>query len=142
MFRRLQTTGSRKTLYRLRRAIRIERDETLAVHWATDGGEGQADPRLAELGILEAAVSARPDAQVIAPVAEVLLLRARAELLLAAGQGQRARSLLAAHPTPLDSRMAVVSASKWSLPRWNAASSAPSLMARPNSSSSSRLSRR
>jgi hypothetical protein len=38
--------------------------------------------------------------------------------------------------------MALVSASKRSLPRRNAASSAPSLIARPNSSSSSRLSRR
>lgn len=64
----------------------------------------------AGLGILDAAVSARPDAQIAAPVASALLLCARAELLLAAGHGQRARSLLAAHPTLLDSRLAVVSA--------------------------------
>ena len=37
----------RLTLYRLRRAIAIARDETLAVHWSP-GGEG--DPRLPALG--------------------------------------------------------------------------------------------
>jgi folate-binding protein YgfZ len=37
----------RLTLYRLRRAIRIDRDESLAVHW-TDHGDG--DPRLPALG--------------------------------------------------------------------------------------------
>jgi folate-binding protein YgfZ len=40
----------RLSLYRLRRPIRIERDEALAVHWAKEGGEGVADPRLAVLG--------------------------------------------------------------------------------------------
>jgi folate-binding protein YgfZ len=39
----------RLSLYRLRRAITIALDETLAVHWARDGG-GVPDPRLAELG--------------------------------------------------------------------------------------------
>jgi folate-binding protein YgfZ len=37
-------------IYRLRRPIRIERDESLAVHWLKDGAKGIADPRLAELG--------------------------------------------------------------------------------------------
>ena len=37
----------RLAIYRLRRPIRIERDETLAVHWSADG---QGDPRLPELG--------------------------------------------------------------------------------------------
>jgi hypothetical protein len=39
----------RLSMYRLRRAIGIERDASLAVHWSM-GGEGAADPRLAELG--------------------------------------------------------------------------------------------
>jgi folate-binding protein YgfZ len=37
----------RFSLYRLRRPIGIVRDDSLAVHWAPDGG---TDPRLAELG--------------------------------------------------------------------------------------------
>ena len=40
----------RLSIYRLRRAITIERDETLAVHWAIDGDQGVSDPRLAALG--------------------------------------------------------------------------------------------
>ena len=40
----------RLSIYRLRRAIRIERDPSLAVHWAKGGGEGIPDPRLGELG--------------------------------------------------------------------------------------------
>lgn len=40
----------RLAIYRLRRNIRIERDPSLAVHWARDGGNGVADPRLAKLG--------------------------------------------------------------------------------------------
>lgn len=39
----------RLTLYRLRRPIRIERDDILAVHWAFDG-PGPFDPRLQSLG--------------------------------------------------------------------------------------------
>lgn len=39
----------RLAIYRLRRAIAIARDETLAVHWSRDG-EGPADPRLPALG--------------------------------------------------------------------------------------------
>ncbi len=39
----------RLSLYRLRRAIKIERTE-LAVHWSADGDAGVPDPRLAELG--------------------------------------------------------------------------------------------
>lgn len=37
-------------LYRLRRAIAITREDTLAVHWAPVGRQGVADPRLAALG--------------------------------------------------------------------------------------------
>ena len=37
----------RLTMYRLRRAITIEREETLAVHWSPEGAD---DPRLAALG--------------------------------------------------------------------------------------------
>ena len=40
----------RLTLYRLRRAITIEREEVLRVHWAPEGDLGVVDPRLAELG--------------------------------------------------------------------------------------------
>src|SRR4051812_11268303 len=40
----------RLSIYRLRRPIRIERDETLAVHWSPDGEQGSADPRLSALG--------------------------------------------------------------------------------------------
>jgi folate-binding protein YgfZ len=40
----------RLTIYRLRRAIGIERDQSLAVHWSLGGDEGHPDPRLADLG--------------------------------------------------------------------------------------------
>jgi len=40
----------RLRIYRLRRQITIERDDSLAVHWSKDGGDGAPDPRLAELG--------------------------------------------------------------------------------------------
>lgn len=42
----------RLALYRLRRPIGIALDETLAIHWSRDGGEGEGvpDPRLAALG--------------------------------------------------------------------------------------------
>ena len=40
----------RLSIYRLRRPIRIERDQGLAVHWSKQGDEGVSDPRLAELG--------------------------------------------------------------------------------------------
>src|SRR5437764_10897852 len=39
----------RLTVYRLRRPIRIERDDSLVVHWSLDG-DGVPDPRLADLG--------------------------------------------------------------------------------------------
>jgi folate-binding protein YgfZ len=40
----------RLSIYRLRRAIRIERDPSVAVHWSRDGNNGVPDPRLPELG--------------------------------------------------------------------------------------------
>ena len=40
----------RLSIYRLRRAIVIERDPALAVQWAKDGDHGTPDPRLAALG--------------------------------------------------------------------------------------------
>lgn len=40
----------RLSLYRLRRAISIERESELHVHWAADGEKGEADPRLDALG--------------------------------------------------------------------------------------------
>jgi tRNA-modifying protein YgfZ len=42
--------AKRLTLYRLRRAITIAREETLVVHWAEAGEHGVADPRLPTLG--------------------------------------------------------------------------------------------
>ena len=40
----------RLAIYRLRRAIAIERDPSLAVHWSPDAAEGVPDPRLPGLG--------------------------------------------------------------------------------------------
>jgi len=40
----------RLAIYRLRRPIRIKRDDSLAVHWSKGSGEGVSDPRLAQLG--------------------------------------------------------------------------------------------
>ncbi len=40
----------RLSIYRLRRPIRIERDQSLGVHWSKADGEGPPDPRLPELG--------------------------------------------------------------------------------------------
>jgi folate-binding protein YgfZ len=40
----------RLTIYRLRRQIRMDRDQALVVHWSRDGNEGRPDPRLAALG--------------------------------------------------------------------------------------------
>jgi hypothetical protein len=49
---RSQAEALRKplSLYRLRRAIKIEPEAGLAVHWAPEGGIGLPDPRLPELG--------------------------------------------------------------------------------------------
>ena len=41
---------ARLALYRLRRPITIERDDSLAVHWSSGGDEGVSDPRLDALG--------------------------------------------------------------------------------------------
>lgn len=40
----------RLTLYRLRRAVSIERDEALFVHWSRDDASAPRDPRLPALG--------------------------------------------------------------------------------------------
>jgi len=40
----------RLSIYRLRRPIRIERDNSLAVHWSAAGSVGTRDPRLPDLG--------------------------------------------------------------------------------------------
>jgi folate-binding protein YgfZ len=42
--------AKRLRMYRLRRPITIERDDSLAIHWSPDGDEGTPDPRLPELG--------------------------------------------------------------------------------------------
>jgi folate-binding protein YgfZ len=49
----------RLAIYRLRRAIRIERDSS-AVHWARNGETGVSDPRLAELGLRWVAAPGEP----------------------------------------------------------------------------------
>ena len=40
----------RLSVYRLRRPIRIGRDDSLAIHWSTQGPDGVPDPRLPQLG--------------------------------------------------------------------------------------------
>ena len=50
----------RLAIYRLRRPIRIGRDEALAVHWSTDGRDGLSDPRLPRLGRRWLAAPAEP----------------------------------------------------------------------------------
>jgi folate-binding protein YgfZ len=41
----------RLSIYRLRRPIAIERDDSVAVHWSPGQGEGGRDPRLPALGM-------------------------------------------------------------------------------------------
>src|SRR5689334_7981913 len=50
---------NRLSIYRLRRAIRIERDASLGVHWSLEG-DGTSDPRLPELGKRWLAAAAEP----------------------------------------------------------------------------------
>lgn len=45
-----EALAKRLSMYRLRRAITIARDDSLAVHWAPAGEAGVPDPRLAALG--------------------------------------------------------------------------------------------
>ncbi|HEY0324641.1 MAG TPA: folate-binding protein, partial [Allosphingosinicella sp.] len=45
-----EALAKRLKLYRLRRAITIEAEPALAVHWAPEGGQGVPDPRLPALG--------------------------------------------------------------------------------------------
>ena len=45
-----EALAKRLSIYRLRRPIAIEHDDTLAVHWMPDGSEGVSDPRLPALG--------------------------------------------------------------------------------------------
>ena len=42
--------AKRLAIYRLRRAITIQQEENLAMHWAADGDQGVPDPRLPALG--------------------------------------------------------------------------------------------
>jgi folate-binding protein YgfZ len=52
----------RLSIYRLRRNIKIFRDERLSVHWSKSGEHGIADPRLAELGYRWLGASNQPAA--------------------------------------------------------------------------------
>jgi folate-binding protein YgfZ len=45
-----EALAKRLTMYRLRRPITIAAEPALAVHWAAEGADGAADPRLAALG--------------------------------------------------------------------------------------------
>jgi len=45
-----EALARRLKMYRLRRPIRVEREEDLCVHWANEGSDGSSDPRLPELG--------------------------------------------------------------------------------------------
>ncbi|KQS05156.1 aminomethyltransferase [Sphingomonas sp. Leaf357] len=45
-----EALARRLSIYKLRRPIMITRDESLAVHWSKDAGQGTPDPRLPELG--------------------------------------------------------------------------------------------
>jgi folate-binding protein YgfZ len=54
--------AKRLSIYRLRRAITIARDDALAVHWSPAGEEGEADPRLPALGRRWIALRADGDA--------------------------------------------------------------------------------
>jgi folate-binding protein YgfZ len=54
--------AARLSLYRLRREIAIEPDETLAVHWSPEPGQGVPDPRLDALGRRWLAPAADSDA--------------------------------------------------------------------------------
>ena len=59
----------RLKIYRLRRAISIELENGLAVHWSSDGDEGAPDPRHAALGRrwLESSAPAEAGAQFSSP---------------------------------------------------------------------------
>jgi len=46
----VEDLAKRLSIYRLRRAVTIEREEKLAVHWWPHGDEGVLDPRLPALG--------------------------------------------------------------------------------------------
>jgi folate-binding protein YgfZ len=55
-----EALARRLSLYRLRRAITIARDDSLGVHWSPAGDEGAADPRLEALGRRWLAPAAEP----------------------------------------------------------------------------------
>ena len=50
----------RLSIYRLRRPIRIERDDSIAVHWSLELEDGQPDPRLYALGRRWLALASEP----------------------------------------------------------------------------------
>ena len=69
----------RLSMYRLRRAITIARDPTLAVHWRIDGG-GTPDPRLAALGRRWLAPATEPGSGWLAHRLSLGVCEGRAEL--------------------------------------------------------------
>lgn len=74
-----------------------------------DYGLHYADP-VATLDALDAACAAHGPELTVGGAADALLARARADLLLAAGQGERARELLARHDSDRHATLAVAAA--------------------------------
>jgi len=72
--------AKRLAIYRLRRAISIEREETLAVHWSPTGDEGVSDPRLTALGRRWLADASEPAAGYLAHRLRLGVTQGRAEL--------------------------------------------------------------
>ena len=70
----------RLSIYRLRRPIAIERDDSLAVHWAIEPAEGAPDPRLAALGNRWLAPADEPASDWLAHRLRLGVCEGRAEL--------------------------------------------------------------
>ena len=72
--------AKRLAIYRLRRAITIERDDKLAVHWWAHGDEGVLDPRLPAIGRRWLAARGEPASGYLAHRLRLGVCEGRAEL--------------------------------------------------------------
>ena len=72
--------AKRLAIYRLRRAIGIEREEELAVHWSPGGDDGVPDPRLSALGRRWLAPPDEPASSYLARRLRLGVAEGRAEL--------------------------------------------------------------
>jgi folate-binding protein YgfZ len=70
----------RLSVYRLRRAIDIRRDDRLAVHWSADRANGAPDPRLADLGARWLAPAGEPSSGWLGRRLRLGVCEGRAEL--------------------------------------------------------------